>query len=70
MAETLKLIWNRPESSEFPRVWCTFKAYDNNSDEIVEYRIQDLPESRFQDGIDFMAQHFCRDEPISDALGK
>ncbi|XP_055310798.1 uncharacterized protein LOC129573781 [Sitodiplosis mosellana] len=68
MTEKLELIWNRPESSEYPKVWCTFKASDINTDAVVEYRIQDLPESRIQDGIDFMAQHFCSDEPICEAL--
>lgn len=68
--ETIELIWNRPESSEFPKVWCTFKASDIDGDRIVEYRIKDLPESRFDDGINFMAQHFCLNEPIAEALGR
>lgn len=70
MKETVKLSWYRPESVEFPKLWCTFKASDINSDELVQYRIQDLPESRIDDGINFMAKYFCMDEPICEAFGK
>lgn len=63
------LKWKRPESIEFPQVWRTFNAMDVESNKSIEYRIQDLPESRFTDGIDFMVQHFCRDEPICESLG-
>lgn len=66
----MKLIWNRPESVAFPKLWCTFKARDINNDEIIEYFIQDLPETRFDEGIEFMAKHFCMDEPICEALGR
>lgn len=66
----MELLWSRSESVKYPKLWCTFKASDINSDELVEYRIQDLPESRFDDGIYFMAEHFCKDEPICVALGR
>lgn len=66
----MKLTWSRPESVEYPKLWCKFRASDIDSDEIVEYRIQDLPELRIPEGIDFMAQHFCLDEPICEALGR
>ncbi|XP_031623083.1 uncharacterized protein LOC116340630 [Contarinia nasturtii] len=67
---TLKdLKWKRPRSTEFPKVWRSFNAVDIDSGKIVEYSIQDLPESRFKDGIDFMGEHFCKDEPICEAFG-
>lgn len=65
----MDLIWKRPESTEFPKVWRKFQARDINRDKLVEYRIQDLPELRFQDGIHFMVKHFLTEEPISEALG-
>lgn len=70
MSAIKEFSWERPESTEFPKIWCKFQAHNADTDEPVEYRIQDLPESRFDDGVDFMAQHFCKDEPISKALGK
>lgn len=62
-------LWKRPEKTEFPKVWTKFMAPDIDSDKLVEYRIQDLPESRFDDGIQFMIQHFIKDEPLSEVLG-
>lgn len=70
MSTAKEFIWERPESMKIPKMWYKFDARDIDTDELVEYCIQDLPESKFQDGIDFMAQHFCKDEPISEALGK
>lgn len=65
-----KLIWTRPKTSEYPKVWSTFKARDLDSDELVEYRVQDLPESRFEDAINHMVENFFLDEPITQALGE
>lgn len=64
------LKWKRTDTFEYPKVWHTFKAKDIDSDNLVEYRIQDLPESRFQEGIDFMAENFCKYEPLNEALGE
>lgn len=68
--ELFKLEWIRPSTIEYPKVWRTFKARDLDSDELIEYRIQDLPESRFDDAVDHMKKCFLHDEPISQALGK
>lgn len=69
MSEIIEPKWKRPESAE-RRVWNTFKARNIDSDELVEYRIEDLPESRFQDVIDLMLPNFLRDEPLCEAYGK
>lgn len=69
MVELPDLKWKRPESAEFPRIWTTFKAKDKDSDELVEYRIQDLPESKFDEALEFLAHNYCRDEPIAEACG-
>lgn len=65
-----KLTWRRPETSEFPKIWSTFKAKDIDSDELVEYRIQDLPESRFEDALDFLVEILSKSEPLCEAYGK
>lgn len=66
----IEIQWKRPSSVEYPKIWRTFKAHDLNSNELVEYRIQDLPESQFEDAIEHMVKHFIRDEPMNEAFGK
>lgn len=61
--------WKRPESSEYPKIWQTFKAKDINSDEMVEYQIKDLPESRYDEAIEMIVKYSCRDEPLCEAFG-
>lgn len=68
MSEIVELKWKRSDS-EFPKVWSTFKARDSDSDDLVEYRIQDLPESRFADALKTMVSIFCDDEPLAQAYG-
>ncbi|XP_037048195.1 uncharacterized protein LOC119082720 isoform X2 [Bradysia coprophila] len=67
-ADLFKFKWSRPETSEFPKIWKTFFAPDIRSKELVEYRIQDLPESRFEDAIKHMAANYLKDEPMTFAL--
>ena len=55
----------RPDKSVFPQVYHTFKAKDLNSDNIAEYRVQDLPEEYYEQTVDFMVKYFLPDEPIS-----
>lgn len=69
MEETLKLKWTRPESIGFPKTWYTFKARDTDSNELVEYRIQDIPDSRKEEVVQCMVKHFSKDEPLCDAYG-
>lgn len=49
---------------KFPQIYSKFVAKDLNSDETVTYVIQDIPESRFQDAIQFMVRQVLPDEPI------
>lgn len=69
MVNNIGLKWKRPENSEYPKIWLTFKAKDVDSEKLVEYRIQDLPESRFDEAVQFMTTNFCKDEPLNEALG-
>lgn len=68
--ERIVLEWKRPQTLEYPKVWHTFRARDLNSDELVEYCIQDLPESRLADVLDHMCKNYVQDEPIGQSLGK
>lgn len=61
--------WKRPESADYPKVWHTFKARDLNSDNLVEYRIQDLPLNRVDDLYKHLLMFFVPDEPTGLALG-
>lgn len=70
MAKSLSLKWKRPKTTEYPKVWHTFKARDLDSDELVEYRIQDLPLDRLDEIIEFMFNNYIVDEPIGQVLGK
>ena len=59
-----QLKWSRPSNVAFPSVWLRFEARDVDSDALVEYRIQDLPEDRFEDAIKHMTQYFLADHTI------
>lgn len=62
--------WKRTNFEGFPRVYLRFKAKDSDSDELVEYRIQDLPEEKFKDAIDFYTgDQFLRDEQFTKGTG-
>lgn len=53
----------RPSNVPYPNVWLTFEAPDDNGD-LVKYRIQDLPEDRFEDAIKHMRANFLLDESL------
>lgn len=64
-----KLSWNRSCDVPYPKTWITFKAKDLDGDNVVEYRICDLPENRFEDLCDVMENDFLVNEPKSSTLG-
>lgn len=66
----MSFIWKRPENVQFPSVWLRFKAKDLNSENLVEYIMQDLPTDRYEDAINHMCIHFLVDEPMCKSLGK
>lgn len=66
----LTFKWKRPDTVEYPKVWHTFKARDLDSDELVEYRIQDLPLDRIDEAFEHMLANYNQDEPIAQSLGK
>lgn len=68
-SDSLSLHWKRPERLEYPKVWHTFKARDLNSDNLVEYRIQDLPLEKADEAYEHMFSNYVQDEPIGQVLG-
>lgn len=68
MVEIIGLKWKRPVS-EYPKIWSAFEAKNIDNEHFVKYRIEDLPESRFEDALEVMASIFCKDEPLCEAYG-
>lgn len=68
MDQSLK--WVRPSNVPYPNIWMTFEERDINSEKLVEYRIQDLPESMFPDAIQHMVKYYLHDEPVAVAYSK
>lgn len=64
---TCRPAWVRPlDKVPYPNVWLEFEAKESKtSDKIVKYRIQDLPEDRFDEAIQHLNENFIADEPIS-----
>lgn len=54
-----------------PKVWSEFSAKESkNSDRLVKYWIQDLPEDRFDDALQHIEDCFLPDAPVSKYFGK
>lgn len=68
-AEGLSLKWKRPDNVEYPKVWHTFMARDLDSDQLVEYRIEDLPFEKIDEVFEHMQANYIQDEPIGQVLG-
>lgn len=59
------MSWKRPENIAHPQVWIRFMAPDSDQNgKLVEYRVQDLPEERFADAIDFMSGYYLESSPM------
>lgn len=59
----------RPESLAIPTTYYTFKAKLRNSDEVIEFRVQDLPEDRFEEALEMLRTHFIPDESMCSGRG-
>lgn len=57
--------WTRPNHVPYPSVWLKFNAKDVYTDDSVEYTVQDLPENRFDEAINIMANSFLADAPLA-----
>lgn len=65
------LKWSRSLSKvPFPNIWIEFNGRESrNSDKLVKYWIQDLPEDKIEDAVNHMTEFYLSDEPISEAVG-
>lgn len=62
--------WSRPENVGFPLIYSRFQALDSESDErLVEYRIEDLQEDRFEDAVNIIRDKHLIDEPMKSSKG-
>lgn len=59
----------RPASLRFPQIYGTFKAKDKDSDNEVEYIIQDLPEDYFEEALNLLVNVFLPDEALYSCRG-
>lgn len=56
-------IWRRPRELAFPVKYYKFVTRDKDSNRLVEYRVEDIPESRYEEACKFMVKHFIPHEP-------
>lgn len=62
--------WCRPEDVEFPQTYSRFQALDCDSEhELVEYRIEDLQEGKFEDAVAIIRDKHLIDEPMKSSKG-
>lgn len=61
-------FWIRPKNVPYPSVWLTFKAKDLNSDDLVEYRVQDLTEEYFGEAFINLKNFFMKDEAMNNSI--
>lgn len=54
----------RPPSLRFPQIYGAFKSKDKDSDDIVDYVIQDLPEEYFDEALDLLINDHLPDETL------
>lgn len=70
MSFEMMYSWSRPENVDFPLTYSRFQALDCESDErVVEYRIEDLPEDRFEDAVNIIRDKHLIDEPMKSSKG-
>lgn len=60
--------FKRPENLPLSQVYYKFTAKDKNSENLVKYRVQDLPEEYFEQVVEFFVKNFIPYEPMSLSL--
>lgn len=48
----------RPNTINYPFIYHTFEARDLHSNKLVKYRVEDYPRDRYEEGVQYMIQHF------------
>jgi hypothetical protein len=59
----------RVEGFKFPQIYHTFKAKDKDSDQLINYHVQDAPKDRFEEIVDFMVRDFLPYEAMCESKG-
>lgn len=72
MSQQKGLQWVRPmDVIPFPHVWVEFETKESkDSDKLVKYRIQDLPEDRFDEAVRQLIDNYLLVEPVSEFSAK
>lgn len=65
----LNLSWTPSPDLPYPNTWLRFKARDLDGDNLVEYRICDLPKNRFDDFFNSTALDYLINEPRNSTMG-
>lgn len=61
----MSFSWTRPNHIPYPNIWLKFTATDLDTNDSVEYTVQDLPENRFDEAIKIMATGFLANAPMA-----
>ncbi|XP_070498762.1 uncharacterized protein [Chironomus tepperi] len=61
--------FQRPNNLEFPKTYYTFKSKSKDSDEIIEYRVQDLPDDRFEEVLEMIKVDYLPEESLCAGKG-
>lgn len=62
--------WKRKNLNGFPQVYLRFVSKDFPGDGLIKYRVQDLPEDRFEDAVKFLTEdHYLREEQLLRGFG-
>ena len=56
-------IWQRSSEVKYPVKYYEFLARDKDTNELVEYTVEDIPESRYAEASRFMIKYFVPYEP-------
>lgn len=56
-------VWQRPCELAFPVQYYKFVTRDIASNELVEYRVEEIPETRYEEACRFMVKYFVPYEP-------
>lgn len=61
-----KMVWQRPASVSYPKVWHTFEK--NINGKVQKFWVQDVPENYLAKAVDIMCCDMVKDEPMCRSL--
>lgn len=62
--------WKRAADVPHPQTWLTFEAKDLKGDELVDYRVQDLTEDRYDQVFELQMKEYEEYLPPGKTVGK